>query len=87
MHAAFVAPALPPAPEPPETADQEGIDVGQVYLVDASRLMFGTDFPPGGSSAEVAKELASLGLGLTDADMRNIDRDNAVRLIPRLGTA
>jgi predicted TIM-barrel fold metal-dependent hydrolase len=56
-------------------------------LVNSDHIMFGTDFPPGGTSAEVAKELAALGLGLTAADMRNIDRDNAVRLLPRLGSA
>jgi endonuclease/exonuclease/phosphatase family metal-dependent hydrolase len=27
-HAAFVAPGLPPAPDPPETADQAGVEVG-----------------------------------------------------------
>ena len=51
-------------------------------LVATDRIMFGTDFPPGGSSAAVAKELAEL--GFSAADMRAIDRDNAVRLIPRL---
>ncbi len=28
LHAAFVAPSLPPAPDPPETADQVGVEVG-----------------------------------------------------------
>ena len=49
-------------------------------------MLFGTDFPPGGTSAGVAKQLAQLGLNLTAADMRNIDRENALRLIPRLAT-
>jgi predicted TIM-barrel fold metal-dependent hydrolase len=49
--------------------------------------MFGTDFPPGGTSAQVARQLAELRLNLTAADMRNIDRENAVRLIPRLAMA
>jgi hypothetical protein len=31
--------------------------------------------------------LAELGLGLTDADLRAIDRDNAVRLLPRLAAS
>jgi predicted TIM-barrel fold metal-dependent hydrolase len=55
-------------------------------LVSSDHVMFGTDFPPGGTSAQVAKQLAELGLNLTAADTRNIDRDNAVRLIPRLAT-
>ncbi len=28
LHAAFVAPGLPPAPNPPESADQAGVDIG-----------------------------------------------------------
>jgi predicted TIM-barrel fold metal-dependent hydrolase len=45
--------------------------------------MFGTDFPPGGSSREVAELLA--GLRMFDASaMRAIDRENAVKLLPRL---
>lgn len=39
-------------------------------------------FPPGGTSAAVAKTLADMGL-FSDADLRAIDRDNAVRLLPR----
>jgi predicted TIM-barrel fold metal-dependent hydrolase len=68
-------------------AANPGAIASLLKLVNSDHVMFGTDFPPGGSSAEVAKELAALGLGLTAADMRNIDRDNAVRLIPRLGNA
>jgi len=44
--------------------------------------VFGTDFPPGGTSAAVAKALADTGL-FKDSDLRAIDRDNAVRLLPR----
>jgi predicted TIM-barrel fold metal-dependent hydrolase len=66
-------------------AANPGAIASLLKLVNSDHIMFGTDFPPGGSSAEVAKELAALGLGLTEADMRKIDRDNAVRLIPRLG--
>jgi 6-methylsalicylate decarboxylase len=68
-------------------AANPGAIAALLQLVKSDHIMFGTDFPPGGTSAEVAKELAALGLGLTDADMRNINRDNAVRLIPRLGSA
>ena len=56
-------------------------------LVTPANVLFGTDFPPGGTSRDVAKALAELGIGLTDADMRAIDRDNAVRLLPRLAAS
>jgi predicted TIM-barrel fold metal-dependent hydrolase len=65
-------------------AANAGAIASLLKLVASDHIMFGTDFPPGGSSAQVAKQLAELGLDLTAADMRNIDRDNAVRLIPRL---
>ena len=65
-------------------AANPGAIASLLKLVSSDHIMFGTDFPPGGTSAEVAKALAALGLGLTDADMRNIDRDNAVQLLPRL---
>ena len=39
--------------------------------------------PCGGSAAIVAKGLAENG-GFTAAEMRAIDRDNALRLLPRL---
>ena len=53
-------------------------------LVKPSQVLFGTDFPPGGTSAEYVKALAELKL-FSAADLRAIDRDNAVRLLPRLG--
>jgi len=55
-------------------------------FVPISRILFGTDFPLGnGSAAVVAKGLAENG-GFTPAEMRMIDRDNALTLIPRLKT-
>jgi predicted TIM-barrel fold metal-dependent hydrolase len=65
-------------------AANPGAIASLLKLVTSDHIMFGTDFPPGGTSAQVAKALAELGLGLTEADMRNIDRENAVRLLPRL---
>lgn len=50
-------------------------------LVSVAQVLFGTDFPPGGSSVNVAKSLVTL--GFSDADMRAIDRDNALILLPR----
>jgi 6-methylsalicylate decarboxylase len=54
-----------------------------LQLVSSSQVLFGTDFPPGGSSVDVAQALANLKL-LGEADLRAIDRDNAVRLFPRM---
>jgi len=51
-------------------------------LVPATQIVFGTDFPPGGTSAAVARTLADLGM-FSAADLRAIDRENAVRLLPR----
>jgi predicted TIM-barrel fold metal-dependent hydrolase len=65
-------------------AANSGAIASLLQLVASDHIMFGTDFPPGGSSAQVAKQLAELGLNLTEADMRAIDRDNAVQLFPRL---
>ena len=48
----------------------------------ASTILFGTDFPPGGTRQEVARKLAELGI----FDQRSIDRDN-VKLLPQLRTA
>ncbi len=51
-----------------------------LQLVAPSQIVFGTDSPPGGTSA--AKALADTGL-FKDSDLHAIDRDNAVRLLPR----
>ena len=53
-------------------------------LVPVSHIVFGTDYPlGGGSAAQVAKGLADNG-GFTEAEMRAINRDNALELLPRL---
>jgi len=52
-------------------------------LVNSDKILFGTDFPPGGSSAGVARALRELGM-FTESDLRAVERDNAVRLLPRL---
>lgn len=51
-------------------------------IVPPSQIVFGTDFPPGGSSASVARSLAELGL-FNAGELQQIGRDNAVRLLPR----
>ena len=63
-------------------AANRGAVASLLQLVPATQILFGTDFPPGGTSAAVAKSLSDLGL-FSDADLRAIDRDNAVRLLPR----
>ena len=55
-------------------------------FVPVSQILFGTDFPLGGGSAAiVAKGLRDNG-GFTDAELRAAERDNALKLLPRLKT-
>jgi len=55
-------------------------------MVPVSRILFGTDFPlGGGSAATVAKGLADNG-GFSAAELRAIERDNALALLPNLRT-
>jgi predicted TIM-barrel fold metal-dependent hydrolase len=67
-------------------AANRGAIASLLELVSASQILFGTDFPPGGSSQEVARQLAQLGLFDQNA-LRAIDRENAVKLLPRLRAA
>jgi predicted TIM-barrel fold metal-dependent hydrolase len=64
-------------------AANAGAIASLLQLVPASQVLFGTDFPPGGTSAEYAKALTDVGL-FSASDLRLIDRENAVRLLPRL---
>jgi predicted TIM-barrel fold metal-dependent hydrolase len=64
-------------------AANKGAIASLLQLVPASQILFGTDFPPGGSNLEAARTLSELGL-FSPADLRAIERDNAVRLLPRL---
>ncbi|NOT27558.1 MAG: amidohydrolase [Acidobacteria bacterium] len=53
-------------------------------MVPVSQILFGTDYPLGGGSAAiVSKGLLDNG-GFTPAERRSIDRENALRLLPRL---
>jgi 6-methylsalicylate decarboxylase len=55
-------------------------------FVPLDQIVFGTDYPlGGGSAAAVAKGLRDNG-GFTDAELRAIERDNALGLLPRLRT-
>ena len=64
-------------------AANRGATASLLELVTPSQILFGTDFPPGGTSRDVAQLLAELGMFNASA-MRAIDRENAVRLLPRL---
>ena len=63
-------------------AANPGAVASLLQLVPSSHILFGTDFPSGGSSAEVVRSVSQLTL-LTDGDRRAIERDNAVGLFPR----
>jgi 6-methylsalicylate decarboxylase len=65
-------------------AANRGAIASLLELVRPSQILFGTDFPPGGTNLAVAETLASLGF-FDEAALRAIERDNAVRLLPRLG--
>jgi len=63
-------------------AANKGAVASLLQLVKPSQIVFGTDFPPGGSAASAAAAIAATGM-FSDADLRAVDRDNAVRLLPR----
>jgi predicted TIM-barrel fold metal-dependent hydrolase len=54
-------------------------------LVATTQILFGTDFPPGATSAATAKALTEIEM-FSESEMRAIDRDNALRLLPRFKT-
>lgn len=64
-------------------ASNAGAVSSLLQLVSHERVLFGTDFPPAGPSVDVVRSLA--GLGFSPLELRAIERDNAVRLLPRLG--
>jgi len=66
-------------------AANKGALASLMELVTASQVMFGTDFPPAGPSIQTVKALAAI--GFSPADLQAIERDNAVRLLPRLGAS
>jgi len=64
-------------------AANPGAVASLLKLVKADKILFGTDFPPGGKSLEQAQAIRALEM-FGESDLRAIDRDNAVRLVPRL---
>jgi predicted TIM-barrel fold metal-dependent hydrolase len=67
-------------------AANRGALASLLELVRPSQILFGTDFPPGGTNLAVAQTLASLSM-FDPAALRAIERDNALRLLPRLNAA
>jgi len=67
-------------------AANAGAIASLLQLVPPAQVLFGTDFPPGGSSLDVARALSELRM-FSESDLRAIERDNAVRLLPRLGNS
>lgn len=63
-------------------AANRGAMVSLLELVASTQIVFGTDFPPGDTSAAVARALDETGL-FDEDDMRAINRENVVRLLPR----
>jgi predicted TIM-barrel fold metal-dependent hydrolase len=67
-------------------ATNRGALVSLAELVSASQVLFGTDFPPGGSNVELLKAIREVAL-FNEGDLRAIEGDNALRLMPRLKAA
>ena len=67
-------------------ASNAGAIASLLQLVSSRQILFGTDFPPGGSNADNAAALARLALISAD-DRRLIEWDNAAALFPRLAVA
>jgi 6-methylsalicylate decarboxylase len=67
-------------------ASNRGALASLLELVPKSQVLFGTDFPPGGSSVELATMLAAVGF-FSPTDLRAVEQENAVRLLPRLKAA
>jgi predicted TIM-barrel fold metal-dependent hydrolase len=64
-------------------AANRGALASLVELVSPSHVLFGTDFPPGGTNLAISKALSELKL-FSNLDLEAIEGDNAVRLLPRL---
>ena len=64
-------------------AANAGAVASLLQLVTPSNVLFGTDFPPGGTSVDVARDIAALKIFSAD-DLRLVERENAIRLLPRL---
>src|ERR1700730_2560560 len=66
-------------------AANEGAVASLQKLVSSDKILFGTDFPPGGQMLETAQTTRALKM-FSESDLKLIERDNVVRLLPRLQT-
>lgn len=66
-------------------AANAGAVASLLHLVTSAQVLFGTDFPPGGTSRDVARAIEALPF-FNQRDRQAIYRDNAVALLPRLRT-
>ena len=57
-----------------------------LHLVPAAQVLFGSDYPFAPETTMVATVRGLAELGLAPEDLRAIERDNALRLMPRLAT-
>jgi 6-methylsalicylate decarboxylase len=64
-------------------AANEGAVASLQKLVSSDKILFGTDFPPGGQMLETAQTIRALKM-FSESDLKLIERDNVVRLLPRL---
>ena len=64
-------------------ATNRGAVASLLELVKADHIMFGTDFPPGGTMLDYAQRLRGLNM-FSEADLRLIERENALTLLPRM---
>jgi len=60
-----------------------GVVASLRQLVTPDKILFGTDFPPGGHILEQAQAIRELKM-FNDAELKLVEGDNAVKLIPRL---
>ncbi len=67
-------------------AANPGVVASLRQLVTPDKILFGTDFPPGGNVLEQAQAIRELKM-FNDAELKLVERDNAVKLIPRLKNA
>jgi predicted TIM-barrel fold metal-dependent hydrolase len=65
-------------------ATNAGAVASLLQLVPPAQVLFGTDFPPGGAAADYVKAIRELKM-FSETALRAVERDNAVRLLPRLG--
>ena len=64
-------------------AANPGVVASLRQLVTPDKILFGTDFPPGGHVLEQAQAVRDVKM-FNEAELKMIERDNALRLIPRL---